>query len=134
LHHAVIIIAELTAETERGMSRMLRSSPITSPTGRTVGRTCSPSGTSLTVYFSRVVTWSESVAAAGAVVVVVVVVVVDCARSPIARLPKMQPAAELVLISLAMVSFMWLRCLRLKGPLRPVDFWFYVGAGAENEG
>ena len=48
--------ASFTLDTERGMSMMLVASPMTSPTGRTVGRTCSVSGTSLTVYFSRVVT------------------------------------------------------------------------------
>ena len=51
------------------------------------------------------------VAAAVVVVVVVVVVAVgggveDCARRPSARAPSKQPAAELVLNSLAMVSFM----------------------------
>ena len=53
------IQASLTLDTERGMSMMLLSSPMTSPIGRTVGRTCSVIGTSLTVYFSSVVTLSD---------------------------------------------------------------------------
>ena len=43
------IQAAFTLETERGMSMMFWSSPMTSPTGRTVGSTCWSSGTSLTV-------------------------------------------------------------------------------------
>jgi hypothetical protein len=69
------------------------------------------------VYFSSVVTWSDPevvvvvvVGAVEAVVVVEVVVVaveeVVCALSPRARHPTAQPTAELILISLAMVSFM----------------------------
>jgi hypothetical protein len=69
-------------------------------------------GTSLTVYCSSVVTGPEEAVAAGAVVVVVVAVVVVvgvevCARSPVVRLPRRQAAAEQVLISLVVVSFMW---------------------------
>jgi hypothetical protein len=50
---------------------------MTSPTGRTVGRTCSVTGTSLTVNFSRVVTpWFSAAEALDAVEFVVVVAVV----------------------------------------------------------
>ena len=66
------IQASLIEETERGVSRMLVSSPITSLIGRTVGRTCSSSGTSLTVIFASVVT--GPVASVDVVVVVVAVV------------------------------------------------------------
>jgi hypothetical protein len=61
-----------------------------------------------------VVTWSEPevvVAVVAVVAVVVVVVVVDvggvvvCAWSPRVRHPTAQPTAELILISLARVSF-----------------------------
>src|SRR5271165_4459180 len=52
------IQAEFTLETDLGMSMIFLSSPITSPTGLTVGRTCSSRGTSLTVIFSIWVTWS----------------------------------------------------------------------------
>jgi hypothetical protein len=54
------IHASLTLDTERGRSRMLVSSPMTSAIGRTVGSTWSLSGTSLTVYFSSVVTFCFS--------------------------------------------------------------------------
>src|ERR1700683_5562507 len=85
--------AWLTLETERGMSMMFWASPITSPIGLTVGSTCSVIGTSLTVYFSRVVTdWFSADAAevpvvgviAGAVVVAAGLAgggVDDCART-----------------------------------------------------
>src|SRR5476649_1025759 len=95
-----LTIAELTAETERGMSRMLRSSPMTSPTGRTVGRTWSSSGTSLTVYFSRVVTVVGAAAGGG---------VELCARRPAVRHAVAQAIAKLTRISLVVVVFMgWL--------------------------
>src|SRR6202789_2934023 len=81
------------------MSMMFMSSPMTSPTGRTVGSTWSSIGTSLTVYFERVVTGSDD----AVVVVVVVVVVWDCARRPRARPASAQPTAELIRSSLVMV-------------------------------
>src|SRR5580704_19503720 len=95
------IHAELTLDTERGTSMMFRSSPMTSPTGRTVGRTWSEMGTSLTVYFSRVVTGpvdvdssvvDAEVATAGlddvGVGVGVGVGAGVCARSPAHRIPN----------------------------------------------
>jgi len=45
---------------------------MTSPIGRTVGRTCSETGTSLTVYFASVVTLVSELEAGGGVVVVIV--------------------------------------------------------------
>src|SRR6202453_5263781 len=95
------IQALLTLETDLGISRMSRSSPYTLSIGRTVGRICSEIGTSLTVYASKVVTFSpsapdavEDVEVDGVMVVVVVVVVVgaagggveDWARSPTLRM------------------------------------------------
>jgi hypothetical protein len=61
----------LTLETDRGVSMMLRSSPMTSPIGRTVGSTCSETGTSLTVYFSSVVTSVDPAVGAGVPVLVI---------------------------------------------------------------
>jgi hypothetical protein len=91
------------------MSMMFWASPITSPIGLTVGSTCSVIGTSLTVYFSRVVTDCFSAVAAEVPVVGVIAGAAagaagglaggggdDCARPETARAPEISRAARVL--------------------------------------
>src|ERR1039457_5202041 len=105
------IHASLTLATDLGMSRMLRSSPYTLEIGRTVGSTCSLIGTSLTVYFSRVVIFPIELVDGVEVVVVVVGGlsgggVEDCARNSMERAQARQRAAGPI-----KATFVFIRCI-----------------------
>src|ERR1035441_302725 len=105
------IHASLTLATDLGMSRMLRSSPYTLEIGRTVGSTCSLIGTSLTVYFSRVVIFPIELVDGVEVVVVVVGGlsgggVEDCARNSTERAQARQRAAGPI-----KATFVFIRCI-----------------------